>query len=120
MFGKYKVAHLLGITRDHESQFRHAETELTKAGIIYFVPAIYDVNIYKQHPDMLDDMCYEKLLVCDYCVLVTPEYIGKSTTNRIMQAIELGKPVYVWKNDAIVDVIQTEDDLNTYVRAMKG
>lgn len=120
MIGKYKVAHLLGITRDHEMQFRNVERELTKAGIICFAPAIYDYDIYKQYPDMLDDMCYEKLLVCDYCVLVTPEHIGKSTTNRIMQAIALGKPVYVWKNDAIVDVIQTEDDLNTYIRVMKG
>jgi len=40
-------------------------------------------------------MCYEKLLVCDFCVVVTPEHIGKSTSNRIRQAISMNKPVYV-------------------------
>lgn len=48
MIGKYKVAHLLGITREHEQQFRKAEIELTKAGYICFVPAIYDLPKYKQ------------------------------------------------------------------------
>lgn len=114
MIGKYRVAHLFGITREHEPQFRHVEKELTKAGYICFVPAIYDFNVYKQYPDLLDDMCYEKLLVCDFCVVVTPEHIGQSTTNRILQAIHLGKPVYVWKNNGINDTIQTEADLLKY------
>jgi len=99
MIGKYKVAHLLGITRDHEEQFRHVEKELTKMGYICFAPAIYDLEVYNQYPDLLDDMCYQKLLVCDICVIVTPEHIGKSTSNRIKQAIELNKPVYVWTNN---------------------
>lgn len=116
MFGKYKVAHLLGITREHESQFRQAEIELTKAGYICFVPAIYNLDVYKQCPDMLDDMCYEKLLVCDFCVVVTPEHIGKSTTNRIKQAISLGKPVYVWENSDLNGKIQTEAELMKYIK----
>lgn len=99
MFGKYKVAHLLGITREHEKQFRHVETELTKMGYICFAPVIYNLDVYNQYSDLLDDMCYEKLLVCDFCVIVTSEHIGKSTQNRIRQAEELNKPVYVWEDN---------------------
>ena len=102
MFGKYNVAHLLGITREHEEQFRNVETELTKLGYICFAPVIYDFEIYKEYAEVLDDMCYEKLLVCDICVVVTPEHIGKSTSNRIKQAIDLGKPIYVWSNDSLI------------------
>lgn len=116
MLGKYKVAHLLGITREHEKQFRHVETELTKAGYICFAPVIYNLNTYNQYPDLLDDMCYEKLLVCDFCVVVTPEHIGKSTANRIRQAIELGKQIFVWENDGLNGQIQTENDLMKYIK----
>lgn len=101
MFGKYKVAHLLGITREHEKQFRHVETELTKMGYICFVPVIYNLETYNQYSELLDDMCYEKLLVCDICVIVTPEHIGKSTTVRIKQATELNKPIYVWQDNSL-------------------
>lgn len=116
MFGKYKVAHLLGITREHERYFRHVETELTKAGYICFAPVIYSLDIYNQYPDLLDDMCYEKLLVCDFCVVVTPEHIGKSTVNRIRQAISLEKPIYVWENNGLNGRIQTEADLIKYMK----
>lgn len=119
MIGSYKVAHLLGYTRDNEMQFRYVERELTKAGNICFAPAIYDFNIYKQYSDMLDNMCYEKLLACDFCVVVTPEHIGKSTSNRILQAINLGKPVYLWINDGLNKKIKTEDDLLKYLGKMK-
>lgn len=114
MFGKYKVAHLLGITREHEQQFRNVEVELTKQGYICFVPAIYCFETYKQHSDLLDDMCYEKLLVCDFCVVVTPEHIGKSTSNRIRQAISMNKPVYVWENNGLNGIIKGEKDLVRY------
>ena len=70
------------------------EYELEKDGYVLVIDA--DGNI-------LDDMCYEKLLVCDICVVVTPEHIGKSTTNRIKQAFELGKPVYLWENGNMVE-----------------
>lgn len=96
MIGKYEVAHLLGITRYHEPKFRQVEKGLTQHGYICFAPAIYDFDIYLNHKDMLNDMCYQKLLVCDFCVLVTPEHVGKSTANRIHQAMELAIPVYVW------------------------
>ena len=98
MFGKYKVAHLIGITREHEKQFRYVETELTKMGYICFAPVIYNLEVYNQHSDLLDDMCWEKLLVCDICVIVTTEHIGKSTSNRIRQVKELNKPVYILKD----------------------
>lgn len=101
MFGKYKVAHLLGSTRENERQFRNVETKLTKMGYICFVPVVYNYDVYKQHCDLLDDMCYEKLLVCDICVIVTPEHIGKSTQNRIKQAKEMNKPVYILENDEL-------------------
>lgn len=32
---------MLGITREHEQQFRNVEVELTKQGYICFVPAVY-------------------------------------------------------------------------------
>lgn len=111
MFGKYMVAHLLGITREHEKQFRDVEMALTKDGFICFAPVIYDFDVYQKFPEMLNNMCYEKLLVCDFCVLVTPEHIGRSTTDRILQAIDLGKPVYVWYNGAMATMISNEDDL---------
>lgn len=102
MFGPYKVAHLLGLTRGNEEKFRQVETELTKMGYICFAPVIYDYEIYKEYMVMLNCMCYEKLLVCDFCVVVTPEHIGKSTSKRIKQAYELGKPVYVFKNGVLI------------------
>lgn len=98
MIGSYRVAHLLGVTRWHEPTFRDVERELTKADYIVFAPAIYDFYVYLAHKDVLNDMCYEKLKICDLCVLVTPEHVGKSTSNRIRQAFEMGKPVYIWDN----------------------
>ena len=101
MFWKYKVAHLLGITRGHEKQFRCVETELTKMGYICFAPVIYELETYKQYAKTIDDMCYEKLLVCDICVIVTPDHIGKSTSKRIKQAEELNKPVYIYDRNKL-------------------
>lgn len=97
----YKVAHLVGITREHEKQFRGAEKTLTRKGYIVFTPVFYRMEEYLsfgEYPNMLDDMCYQKLLLCDFLVIVTPEHIGKSTSNRIKQAMELNKPVYVLEN----------------------
>lgn len=65
-------------------------------------------------------MCYEKLLVCDFCVVVTPEHIGKSTSNRIRQAISMNKPVYVWENDGLNGIIKGEKDLNRYTNYKGG
>lgn len=62
-------------------------------------PSDYDIDVYKQYSNLIDDICYQKLLICDLCVIVTPEHIGESTKKRIRQSIELGKPVYVWKDN---------------------
>lgn len=101
---KHEIAHLIGITREHEDQFRNAEKILTRKGYIVFAPVFYNVEEYLsfgEYPNMLDDMCYEKLLICDFLVLVTPEHIGKSTTLRIEQATTMGKKVYVLENDVL-------------------
>lgn len=99
MLGKYKLIHLLGSTRDHKEIFRYVEEELTKQGYIVFAPVFYDINIYNQMPNLLDDMCYEKLLVCDAVCVVTPDHIGKSTIKRLQQVKELGKERYIWINN---------------------
>lgn len=98
---KFKIAHLLGITREHEAQFRHIEKRLTQQGYIVFAPVIYNVEEWKLQADMLDEMCYQKLLMCDFCVLATPEHVGKSTSLRIRQAREMGKEIYVFEDDSL-------------------
>lgn len=103
---KFKIAHLAGITREHEKQFREAEKLLTRQGYIVFSPVFYNLDEYNsfgKFPNMLDDMCYEKLSVySDFLVIVTPEHIGKSTSLRIRQAREMNKPVYVIKDGELV------------------
>lgn len=93
MFGKYMVAHLLGHTRDNEVNFRRVERKLTKQGFICFAPAIYNFSEYLKYMDLVDDMCYEKLLVCDLCVVLS---LGKSTNMRILQAKELNIPIFTF------------------------
>ena len=116
MIGQYKLAHVLGVTRGHESVFREIERELTQQGYIVFCPAIYDYDIYVQHKDILNDMCSEKLKVCDFCVLATPEHVGLSTRARIRQAFELDKPVYVWnRQESKLGHALTEDSLQMLI-----
>lgn len=102
MFGPYKVFHLCGVTRDHRNVFQEAEEYLTKQGHICFKPVFYDFDIYLQYADLLDNQCYEKLLVCDAICIVTPKHIGKSTALRIQQAKELGKEIWVYENQCII------------------
>ncbi|MBQ8234741.1 MAG: hypothetical protein IJZ36_04075 [Bacilli bacterium] len=102
MLGNYKVAHLLGITRGNEKRFRLVENKLTKLGYICFAPVIYHYDVYKEYAKMIDDMCYEKLKICDICVIVTPEHIGKSTKQRIKEAKDLGKEVYLWVDNTLI------------------
>lgn len=58
--------------------------------------------------ESLKDMCYEKLLQADLCVVVTPEHIGKSTSLRIKQAKELHKPVFVWLHETLIPMEEWE------------
>lgn len=108
---KFKVAHLCGLTRNNEKRFRECELELTKKGYICFAPVIYDLDVYNQYKDMIDDMCYFKLLNCDMLVVVTPEHIGKQTKDRIKQAQGLNIPVYLWINKELVPYIETTIDI---------
>lgn len=101
----YKIAHLVGVTRNREKEFRHAEMILTKKGYIVFAPVIYDFDIYKslgEYPNILDHMCTQKLHMCDFIVIVTTDHIGKSTKLRIEQANTMGKPIYTLENDELV------------------
>ena len=116
---RYKVAHLLGHTRGYEAVFRKAEIALTlNYQMICYKPVIYDFEVYKQHAELLDNMCFQKLLECDLCVIVTPNRIGDSTINRINQAYAVGIPVYVWNDtDETIsefDVKKFLDDRNKY------
>lgn len=112
MIGKYKLAYIGGIARGHEKQFRACETALTLDGYICFAPVVYDMEVYKQHPDLLDDMCYEKLLICDLFVIATPEHIGRSTTHRLCQCFDMGIPTYIWVDDHIEEF--TREDFFKY------
>lgn len=94
---KYPVAHLLGKTRENDALFRHAEVVLTlREHMVCYKPVIYELDVYNQNADLLDAMCFQKLLDCDLCVVVTPDHIGPGTKNRIHQAYLLGIPVYLW------------------------
>lgn len=110
---KFTIAHLAGIIREHEKQFRSAEKMLTTMGYIVFAPVIYDFDEYKsfgEWPNMLDDMCSQKLDMCDILVIVTPEHIVKSTTMRINQAKEMEKPIYMIKDGMMVPFETTEQN----------
>lgn len=99
MIGKYKVVHLAGKTRGHEKEFREVEKKLTEKGYIVFAPVFYSMDEYLAFgdcPNMLDDMCFEKLLQCDMLVIVTPDKIGISTRKRISQTVCYGKEVFAW------------------------
>ncbi len=108
MFGKYKVVHLVGSTRGNGEIFRKAEKYFTQKGYIVFKPVFYILEEYQQNIEMYNDMCYEKLLVCDIVCIVTPKHIGESTRNRINQARTLGKEVWFFDGD-IVREFKNED-----------
>ena len=100
---EFKIVHLLGKTRGNLRLFREVERELTLQGYICFAPVIYTLDEYYKYADLLDDMCYQKLLMTDICVIVTPDHIGRSTTKRIQQCQYFGIPVYLWKNGKLIE-----------------
>ena len=112
---KYEIAHLIGSTENNEERFRIAKITLTKMGYICFRPVIYNLTTYLSCKDLIDDMCKEKLLLCDICVIVTPEKIGESTKQMIQQAIELGKPVYKFTR-GILQLFQEEELDSTVIK----
>lgn len=98
MFGLFRVAHLIGKTRNNEAAFREAETALTKRGYICFVPVIYNFDEYLENKPMIDQMCQAKLHQADIVVLVTPEHIGEQTEAMLQQAKDMGLPTFVFTN----------------------
>lgn len=96
MIGKYKLVHIGGVTRFNNGIFRKIEEDLTLQGYICFAPVIYDVEKWEPHQELLDDMCHEKLLICDIFVIATPWHIGQSTTKRIQECKELNIPIMVY------------------------
>ncbi len=96
MIGKYKVVHLIGSTKGNLEIFRRAEIYFTKLGYIVFKPVFYVYNDYIESKDLVDDMCYDKLVFSDIVCLVTPEHFGESTIERIKQAKNLKKEILVF------------------------
>lgn len=100
MIKKYKIISLLGTTRGNEELFRKAEIYYTKLGYIVFKPAFYNLEEYNKYKAMVDEMCEEKLLLCDAVGVVT-EHVGESTRNRINQALELGKEIMFFQEEIV-------------------
>lgn len=106
MIGKYKVVHLIGSTKGNYELFKNAEEYFTKMGYIVFKPVFYNLDSKNGIIDMLNDMCYEKLLFSDIICIVTPEHIGESTRNRIRQSYELNKKIIVFDGTDVKDYVQ--------------
>lgn len=98
MIGKYQLIHIGGVTRNNEKIFRKIEHELTLKGYICWAPVVYDVEVWRSNQEMLDDMCYAKLTVCDIFLIATPWHIGQSTQLRISQCKEFDIPVMVYNH----------------------
>lgn len=102
MLGKYKLIELVGSTRgDNKLLFEAAEKDLTNKGYIVFKPVLFGDEVNDSNIDMLNDMCREKLLISDAICIVTPEYYGTSTLNRINQATILNREIYMWENNIL-------------------
>ena len=96
MIGKLKVVHLIGSTKGNDEIFRKAEVYFTKLGYIVFKPVFYVYDDYIKNKELIDDMCYEKLIFSDIICLVTPEHYGESTIKRIQQAKILKKDILIF------------------------
>lgn len=105
----FKFAHLVGSTRNNQDLFRSVEKELTLRGYICYVPVLYKLEEYLENKEMIDDMCYQKLLHSDICVIVTPDHIGRSTTMMIYQCREiLNIPVYKFIHGKLIELTNYE------------
>lgn len=99
LFPKYKLAHIGGVTRYNNELFRKIEKELTLQGYICFCPVVYDPVEWEPNQEMLNEMCFEKLMVCDLFVIATPWRVGKSTSLRVEQCRELEIPIKVYNHE---------------------
>ncbi len=111
MLGKYKVIHLIGSTKGNERIFKNAEKYFTRKGYIVFKLVFYKLKEYTPYMDLVNDMCYEKLLACDMVCVVNPNHIGNSTLNRIKQAQELGKDVIIFDGKVEMKFADLEGEL---------
>lgn len=115
MLGEFKLAHIGGVTRQNMKLFRTIEKRLTLSGYICFAPVIYDYKVWLPNQKMLDDMCYEKLKICDLFVVATPWHVGKSTSLRISQAKEMNIPVVVYNfSEKYLEIYDDTKDYNTF------
>lgn len=96
LFKEYKLVHIGDVTRYNNDLFRKIEKELTLQGYICFCPVIYDPAVWEPNQEMLDKMCFEKLMVCDIFVIATPWRVGESTSLKVKQCIGLDIPVKVY------------------------
>ena len=110
MFGEFKVVHLIGKTEGNEEVFRLIEKELTKKGFIVFRPVFYVIEDYLENRQIIDRMCYEKLIVADIICIVGVDYIGKSTMYRMKQAISMNKEVMIWNDGRMVEYNLSEKE----------
>lgn len=99
MIGPFKVVHLIGSTKGNYEIFRKAEIYFTELGYIVFKPVFYVYSDYIKNKELIDKMCYEKLLFCDIVCLVTPKHFGESTIKRIKQAELLEKEILVFDGE---------------------
>ena len=99
MIGPFKVVHLIGSTKGNYEIFRKAETYFTELGYIVLKPVFYVYSDYIKNKELIDKMCYQKLLFCDIVCLVTPKHIGESTIKRIEQARTLKKEILVFDGE---------------------
>ena len=99
MIGSFKVVHLIGSTKGNYEIFRKAEIYFTELGYIVLKPVFYVYSDYIKNKELIDKMCYEKLLFCDVVCLVTPKHFGESTIKRIKQAKALKKEILVFDGE---------------------
>ena len=108
VFSNFKLVHLIGSTKQNKEKFIEAEKELTKQGYIVFKPVLYGDEVNDDNLQMLTDMCTEKLQVCDIVCLVTPEHMGESTMNRLIQAREMNRTLMVYNNKKMKPLVFTD------------
>ena len=109
MLGKFKVIHLVGSTKGNKELFEKAEKVLTSQGNIVFKPVLYGDEVTNDNIDMLNEMCYQKLVFADAICIVTPEHIGESTQKRIQEADELNKEIFIYMNKKFFQMMGTKD-----------
>lgn len=71
----------------------------SKLGYIVFKPVFYVYDEYIENKELVDEMCYDKLVFSDIICLVTPEHFGESTIKRINQAKKLKKELLIFDGE---------------------